>query len=71
MTRDEVKRSLFDLLNRGGFVQPSTITLQDGSSFRGVPFGIELSSNLMNAKFIDDASPLPRIVLVDDIASIH
>lgn len=71
MTRDEVKKALFDLLNRGNVVQPSTVTLQDGSSFQGVPFGIELSNNLMNAKFIDDASPMPRTVWVDDIASIQ
>lgn len=71
MTPEEVKRTLFDLLNRGNVVQPSTVTLQDGSSFQGVPFSIELSNNLMNAKFIDDASPMPRTVWVDDIASIQ
>jgi hypothetical protein len=71
MTHDEVKKAIFDLLDRSGHIQPSTVTLQDGSSFQGVPFGIEVSSNVMNVKFVDEASHLPRFVLVDQIASIY
>jgi hypothetical protein len=70
MTHDEVKKTVLDLLNRKGSPQPSTVKLQDGSSFQGVPFGIEVSNDLMNVKFIDDVSHLPRIVPVDQIVSI-
>jgi hypothetical protein len=71
MTHDDVKKTMLDLMSRTGPRPSSVVTLQDGSTFQGIPFGIEVSENLMNAKFIDDSSHLPRVVPVDQIASIQ
>jgi hypothetical protein len=70
MTGDEIKKKVFDLLNRTGFVPPSRVVLRDGSSFQGVAFGMEVSNGLMNAKFIDETSHLPKVIPIDQVASI-
>jgi hypothetical protein len=71
MTHDEIKKTLLDLLGRMGPQASSVVTLQDGTSFQGIPFGIEVSDNQMTAKFIDGGSHLPRVVAVNQIASIQ
>jgi hypothetical protein len=70
MTGDEIKKKMFDLLSRAGFVPPSMVVLRDGSSFQGVAFGMEVSNGLMNAKFIDETSHLPKVIPIDQVASI-
>jgi hypothetical protein len=70
MTGDEIKRKMFDLLNRTGFVPPSRVVLRDGSAFQGVAFGMEVNNGLMNAKFIDETSHLPKVIPIDQVASI-
>jgi hypothetical protein len=58
MTSDEIARELVRLMNRGpGILQPSRVTLKDGTTFNGVPFALELGpQNAMMARFVADAS---------------
>jgi hypothetical protein len=73
MTQDEVLRELFRLMNRGtGVVPPSRITLKDGAAFTGVPFSIQSGSHRpMVIQFIAEGEPSPRVLGIDEIASIQ
>lgn len=72
MTTEDISRELVRLMNRGaGLHQPSRVGLKDGTTFSGVPFSIELGpQNVMLVRFIVDGELAPRIVQLDDIASI-
>ncbi len=72
IAREDVVRELILLMNRGpGILQPSRVTLKDGSSFEGIPFSIQMRSHrAMVVQFTDHAEPFPRVVDVDEIASV-
>ena len=72
MTTEDVGREIVRLLNRGpGMLRPSHIVLKDGTSFNGVPFSIQTGSqNAVMAHFIEDGETGPRVVRLDQIASI-
>jgi hypothetical protein len=72
MTTEEVGREIVRLMNRGpGILQPSHVTLKDGSSFNGVPFSLQLGSQkAVVAQFVADGEAAPRLVRLDEIASI-
>ena len=59
-------------MNRGlGILQRSRVTLKDGTSFEGIPFSIRMGSHrAMVVQFTDNAEPFPRVVDVDEIASL-
>ncbi len=70
MTQDEVRKKVLDLLDRTGLVQPSTIVLQDGTRFVGVPCGVDINNRVMTVKIMEDQSPIQRVIPVSAIASI-
>jgi len=60
------------LMQRKGLLQPSTVTLRDGSSFQGIPVGLELTTgDVMEVKFIDAGTSLPRAAPASDIVGIN
>jgi hypothetical protein len=73
MTQEEVFHQLFRLMNRGlGSVPPSKITLRDGNTFTGAPFSIQSGSQQpLVIQFIAEGELSPRVVGLDDIASIQ
>ncbi|SIO62656.1 hypothetical protein SAMN05444166_7111 [Singulisphaera sp. GP187] len=73
MTKEDVLRELVSLMNRGpGILHPSKIALRNGDTFQGLPFSIQLGSNQRSViQFVADGEFAPRIVDVDDIASIE
>lgn len=72
MTTDDLTHELVRLMNRGpGFHQPSRVELKDGTIFSGVPFSIEVGpQKVMVVRFTADGEPSPRIIELDEIASI-
>ncbi len=72
MTTDEIGRELLRLLNRGpGILQPSRVTLKDGTAFNGVPFALELGiQRALVVRYIADGEAAPRVVRLDEIASL-
>lgn len=72
MTTEDISRELLRLMNRGpGILQSSRIGLNDGTTFSGVPFSLELGpQNAMVVRFVADGEAAPRVVRLDDIASI-
>jgi len=72
MTSEEIGREILRLMNRGpGILQPSRVTLKDGTAFNGVPFSLELGTQrAMVVRFIADGEAAPRAVRLDEIASI-
>jgi hypothetical protein len=72
MTSEDIGREILRLMNRGpGILQPSRVTLKDGTTFNGVPFSLQLDSQrAMVIQFIADGEAAPRVVRLDEIASI-
>lgn len=72
MTREDVGREILRLMNRGpGILQPSRVVLRDGSSFDGVPFAFQFGNQReVVVQFVADKEAAPRVVRLDDIASI-
>jgi hypothetical protein len=71
MTPQEVIQKVVAMMSRTGIVRSSKITLQDGTSFSSVPFGLERSSNKMLIKFALDGPEPPRIYPAEQIRSIE
>ncbi len=73
MTTEDIGREILRLMNRGpGIIQPSSVTLKDGTAFNGVPFSLELGTQrTMVVQFIADGEAAPRMVRLDEIASIN
>ncbi len=73
MTIEDIGREILRLMNRGpGTLQPSRITLKDGTSFNGVPFALELGTQrAMVVRFVADGEAAPRVVRLDEIAAIN
>lgn len=72
MTTEDVGREILRLMNRGpGILQPSHVTLKDGTVFNGVPFSLDLGTQrAMVVQFVADGEAAPRVVRLDEIASI-
>jgi hypothetical protein len=73
MTQDEIVRELFRLMNRGpGSVPASRITLKDGDVFTGLPFSVQSASHRpMIIQFVEEGELTPRVLGIDEIASIQ
>lgn len=72
MTPEEIGREILRLMNRGpGVLQPSHITLKDGTVFNGVPFSLELGTqSALMVRISADGEAAPRVLQLDEIASI-
>ncbi len=72
MTSEEIGQEILRLMNRGpGILQPSRVTLKDGTTFNGVPFALEVGTQrTMVVRFIADGETAPRVVRLDEIASM-
>ncbi len=72
MTPEEIGVEIFQLMNGGpGILQPSRVTLKDGTAFNGVPFSLELGTQrAMVVRFIADGEAAPLVIRLDEIASI-
>jgi hypothetical protein len=72
MTTEDIGREVLRLMNRGpGILQPSRVTLKDGTAFNGVPFALEVGTQrAIMVRFIADGEAAPRVVRLDEIASI-
>ena len=72
MTTEDVGREILRLMNRGpGTLEPSRVTLKDGTNFNGVPFSLQVGSQkVMEAQFIANGEAAPRVVRMEEIASI-
>ncbi len=47
------------------------MTLKDGSTFNGVPFGLQMGTGrAMIVQFLADGEPAPRFIPADEIVSI-
>jgi hypothetical protein len=73
MTTEDVGREILRLMNRGpGILQPSHVTLKDGTVFNGVPFSLDLGTHrAMVVQFVADGEAAPRVVRLDEIAAIN
>jgi hypothetical protein len=71
MTTEDIGREILRLMNRDNF-QPSRVALKDGTAFSGVPFSIETGpQKAIEVRFIEDGELVPRVLRLDEIASIR
>ena len=72
MTTEDISREILRLMNRGrGNPQPAQVSLKDGTRFNGLPFSLQLGiQQALEAQFIADGETSPRVVRLDEIASI-
>jgi hypothetical protein len=70
MTPQEVAQKVLGLMNRTGTLESSRVTLTNGTTFLGVPVGLELLNNVMNIKFIIDNVHSPQNYPITEIAEI-
>jgi hypothetical protein len=72
LTPQEVFQKVVELMARTGQVPPpSRVTLRDGTTFLGVPFGLELSSGKRLVKFAVGRFEPPRVYSVEEIRAIE
>ena len=72
MTTEDVGREILRLMNRVGNLKPSHVTQKNGTAFNGVPFSLELGQEKVTVvRFVEDGEAAPRIVRLDEIASIN
>ena len=70
MTPAEVIQTVVGLMSRSGQVQPSQVTLHDGSTLRGIPRGIRSAGSVVEVDLLDQAGASHSIPL-DQIATIQ
>ena len=72
MTTEDVGREIVRLMNRGpGGLLPSHVAMKDGTSFNGFPFSLQLGGEkAVIAQFVADGESAPRVVRLDEIASV-
>ena len=71
LTPQEVIQKVVALMGRTGHVPPSRVTLRDGTTFLGVPFGLERSTGAMHVKFAVEGLEPPRVCPVEAIQMIE
>jgi len=71
LTPQEVVQKVVGLMARTGSLRPSQVTLRDGTSFLGQPFGLELSGREMHVKFVVDGPEPTRVYPVEAIRAIE
>ena len=73
MTSEDIGKELLRLHGTrgpGGVLHPSIVTLKDGTAFTGLPFSLELGNGTMTVRFIEHGVTTPRVVPMDEIASV-
>jgi hypothetical protein len=72
MTTEEIGREILRLMSRGpGILQPSLVTLKDGTTFNGAPLSLQSGSqHALVVQFIAEGEAAPRVVRLDEIASV-
>jgi hypothetical protein len=71
LTREEVIQTVVALMQRTGQLQPSTMTLRDGSDVQGVPIALEMSVAFgVTVSLEDSATGTRRMIPVDAITTI-
>lgn len=70
MTPNEVMQTVVNLMSRRGAIQPSEVSLFDGSTVHGIPRGISTSGSLVQVELLD-ATGINRSIPLDQIASIQ
>jgi len=71
MAQHEIMETVLEKMTGHEMAQPSRVLLRDGTSFYGFPFGLEISNNVMTAKFLDQQSQMPRVVPLPDIINVQ
>jgi hypothetical protein len=71
LSPQEVVQKVVGLMGRTGSMRPSQVTLRDGTSFVGLPFGLELSGREMHVKFVVDGPEPTRVYPVEAIRAIE
>ena len=71
-TTEDLGREILRLMSRGpGVLRPSRITLRNGTSFDGVPFSFQFGDqNSLVVQFVAERETAPRVVRLDEIASV-
>lgn len=72
MTPNEVTQTVLGLMNRTGAVQPSVVTMRDGTKIQAIPSGINMKTpGILEIVLQDLGSNTSRIVSPSDVASIQ
>ena len=72
MSRVEILNELVRLFNRApGPLMPSRVNLRDGGSFAGIPFSFQTGNHGIVVQFLVHGEPTPRVLGVDEIASVE
>jgi hypothetical protein len=71
LTPQEVAQKVVELMGRTGQVRPSRVTLRDGTTFLGVPFGLELNGGTLVVKFVVEGPESPRAYPAETIKTIE
>jgi hypothetical protein len=72
LTQDEVIQTVVGLMHRTGSLQPSKVTLRDGSVLQGIPVGLEMSNTGGVAVSLQDATTNSKqSVLADAVTNIE
>jgi hypothetical protein len=61
----------FGVKTGAGIIQSARVSLKDGTGFNWVPFSLAVGPHrTMEVRFITDGEAAPRVVRLDEIASI-
>jgi hypothetical protein len=71
LTPQEVVQKVVGLMGQTGAVAPARVTLQDGTTFLGVPVGVEMSGGRMHVKFAVDGPESSRLYPAEAIRAIE
>jgi hypothetical protein len=72
MSAVEVMQTVTGLMTRTGAIQPSIISLRDGSALSAIPVGLEMPHpGSVQVVLLDLATNNKRIVLADDVVNIQ
>lgn len=71
LTPEDAVARMISLVQRQGATRPSLVSLRDGSSFQGVPSGLEISSGgPRNRRFFDVATNQTRTLQAEEVVGI-
>ncbi|HEY8751664.1 MAG TPA: hypothetical protein VIM11_27025 [Tepidisphaeraceae bacterium] len=72
MDRDQVLRTVTQLMNRSGQLQPSLITLRNGTSLQAIPLGVQVQQpGKISVALRNISSGCDEIHLIDEISDIQ
>lgn len=72
ISREELLRTIVGLMNRRGFLQPSIVTMRNGTTLQAIPKGIDMNvPGSVQIVLHDTVAGIDRVVSVDDVISIQ